>query len=46
MVGQTVFNKTFDATNLTINTSNLKSGVYNLQVKMADGFVNKKIVVK
>jgi hypothetical protein len=23
----------------------MKSGVYNLRIKMADGFINKKIVV-
>ena len=45
MVGQVVYNETSDAATLTISTSNLKSGVYNLQIKMADGFISKKIVV-
>jgi hypothetical protein len=45
MVGQVVLSMRADNANLTINTSDLKSGVYNLRVKMADGFVNKKIVV-
>jgi PKD repeat protein len=44
-VGQLVISQKVDVQNMTINTSNLKSGIYNLQVKMADGFVNKKIVV-
>ncbi len=45
MVGQVVFSQKADAANLAINTSGMKSGVYNLRVKMIDGFVNKKIVV-
>jgi PKD repeat protein len=46
MVGQVVLSQKTDMTNVTINASDLKSGVYNLRVKMADGFVNKKIVIK
>jgi photosystem II stability/assembly factor-like uncharacterized protein len=45
MVGQVVFSMKADGTNLNINTSDLKSGIYNLKVRMADGFINKKIVV-
>jgi len=45
MVGQVVYTQTTDASTLTINTSDLKSGVYNLRIKMADGFINKKVVV-
>lgn len=45
MVGQVVLNQKADNATLTVNTSSLKSGVYNLRIKMADGFVNKKIVV-
>lgn len=45
MVGQVVLTLKADNANVTINTSNLKSGVYNLRIKMADGFVNKKIVI-
>ncbi|MCX6307008.1 MAG: T9SS type A sorting domain-containing protein [Bacteroidetes bacterium] len=46
MVGQIVISQKADNTNVTINTSDLKSGVYNLRLKMADGLVNKKIVIK
>ncbi|MCX6268786.1 MAG: T9SS type A sorting domain-containing protein [Bacteroidetes bacterium] len=46
MVGQVVLTQKADIANLTINTSGLASGVYNLRIKMADGFINKKIVVK
>ncbi|MFZ4523669.1 MAG: T9SS type A sorting domain-containing protein [Bacteroidales bacterium] len=46
MVGQVVLNEKSDNANVTINTSNLKSGVYNLRIKMVDGFVNKKIVIQ
>lgn len=45
LVGQTVITQNGKAQNVTLNTSNLKSGIYNLQIKMADGFINKKIVV-
>ncbi|MEI7724702.1 MAG: T9SS type A sorting domain-containing protein [Bacteroidota bacterium] len=45
MVGQIVLTQKVDNANATINTSNMKSGVYNLRIKMADGFINKKIVV-
>ncbi len=45
LVGQTVITHTGDAQNITLNTSGLKSGIYTLQIKMADGFINKKIVV-
>ncbi len=46
LVGQTVLTHNGDAQNITLNTSGLRSGVYTLQMKMADGFINKKIVVK
>jgi len=45
MVGQIVVNQKADNNNVTVNTSNLKSGVYNLKIKMVDGFINRKIVV-
>ncbi|MEI7663933.1 MAG: T9SS type A sorting domain-containing protein, partial [Bacteroidota bacterium] len=45
MVGQVVYSQSTDASTLTINTSGMKSGVYSLQIKMADGFITKKIVV-
>jgi len=34
-----------DGTSVTIHTSDLKSGIYNLKISMADGSINKKIVV-
>ena len=46
MVGQIVISQKADDTNVTVNTSDLKSGVYNLRLKLADGLVNKKIVIK
>lgn len=46
LVGQAVITRTVDAQNITLNTTNLRSGVYTLQIKMADGFINKKVVVK
>ncbi len=46
MVGQNVLTLKVNNSNTTINTSDMKSGVYNLRIKMADGFINKKIVVK
>jgi PKD repeat protein len=45
MVGQVVLSQKADASTMTISTSSLKSGVYNVRIKMVDGFVNKKIVV-
>ena len=45
IVGQMVLNQNVNGNNVTLNTSDLKSGVYNLKVKMEDGFINKKIVV-
>jgi len=45
MVGQIVLSVKADGNNVTINTSDLKSGIYNLKISMADGSINKKIVV-
>jgi PKD repeat protein len=44
-VGQIVLTQKVDNNSIQIATSNLKRGVYNLQVKMDDGFINKKVVV-
>jgi PKD repeat protein len=44
-VGQVVLTQKVDAQNATLYLSNVRTGVYNLQVKMAEGFVNKKVVV-
>jgi hypothetical protein len=45
LVGQVVLTQQVNSKNISINTSNLKSGVYNLKVRMDDGFVSRKIVV-
>lgn len=44
-VGQVVINQKTDNKEITLNTSSLKAGVYNLKIKLADGFINKKIIV-
>jgi len=44
-VGQTILNQKPDAQTAVINTSELKSGVYNLKIKLEDGYINKKIVI-
>lgn len=46
LVGQVIMNQQVNAPSATINTAQLNAGVYNLRVKMNDGFINKKIVVK
>jgi hypothetical protein len=46
MMGQVVYSAHSEATTLNVNTSDLAAGVYNLQLKMADGFISKKIVVR
>ena len=45
LVGQVVYTQKVDNDFLKLNLSNLRSGIYNLKVKIADGFINKKIVV-
>lgn len=45
MVGQVCLTMKANNANVKINTSDLKSGIYNIRIKMADGFINKKIVV-
>lgn len=46
LVGQVVLTQKADSKKLSLNTSALNSGVYNLKVVMSDGFINKKIIVK
>ncbi|MEI6900705.1 MAG: T9SS type A sorting domain-containing protein, partial [Bacteroidota bacterium] len=46
IVGQMVYNQKVDGGNLTLNVGNLKPGVYNMKVKVAEGFINKKIVIE
>ncbi|MCX6251589.1 MAG: T9SS type A sorting domain-containing protein [Bacteroidetes bacterium] len=45
LIGQVVLSQRFDTKTVTLNTTGLKSGVYNLKVKLENGIVNKKIVV-
>ncbi len=46
MVGQVVLSQKAEDTTVTINTSSLKSGVYNVRINMTSGSVNRKIVVQ
>jgi PKD repeat protein len=46
MMGQQVMNQISDSKNLTLNTSNLNAGIYTLKVKVAGGYVNKKVVIE
>lgn len=46
LVGQVVLTQTIDSKTASINTSNLKPGVYNVRINLADGTINKKIVVE
>jgi len=45
LVGQKVFVQRMDANTCKVNVNNLPTGVYNLRIKIADGFVNKKVIV-
>jgi photosystem II stability/assembly factor-like uncharacterized protein len=45
LLGQILINQPVSTQTYTLNTSMLKAGVYDLKIKMNDGFVNKKIVV-
>jgi photosystem II stability/assembly factor-like uncharacterized protein len=45
MVGQVVLDQQASSKNVSLNTSNLKAGVYTLKVTMENGSVNKKIVI-
>ncbi len=45
LVGQKVFVQPMDATSCKVNMNNLLTGVYNLKIKIADGLVNKKVIV-
>ncbi len=46
LVGQTVKVQSTDAKKVSLNVSDLRSGVYNLRLAVENGFVNQKIVVK
>jgi PKD repeat protein len=44
--GQIVINQTVNAKTITINTSALSMGVYNLKATLDNGTINKKVVVQ
>jgi PKD repeat protein len=46
IAGQVVLSKEVNATSVTVNTSGLTSGVYNLKAVTGNGPVNKKIVIE
>ena len=46
IVGQLVYNQKVNGDNIAVNVSNLKAGIYNMKVRIAEGFINKKIVVE
>ncbi len=46
LVGQLVFSQELNSKTVTVNTSAIQTGVYNVKISMDNGTVNKKIVVK
>ncbi len=44
MLGQVVSNQQYNSKNITVNTSNLKAGVYFLQVESVTGKTSKKFI--
>ncbi len=45
IIGQVILNQKVNNTIISLNSSELKPGIYNLKVKMEDGYIYKKIVV-
>jgi hypothetical protein len=45
VMGQIVINQKVNNTSYSLNTSGLKAGIYNLKIKMADGYIYQKVVV-
>ena len=45
MIGQVVYERQYDSKKITLNTSNLKSGVYFLQIEYPEGTMSKKFVI-
>jgi len=45
MIGDVVYEKQYNAKKVTLNTSDLKSGIYFLQVEYPEGKMSKKIVI-
>lgn len=46
LLGQVVLSQTADSKKISINTTDLKSGVYDLKVILSDGSLDKKIIVQ
>jgi PKD repeat protein len=46
LFGQLVYSQSVASKKVTINTSNLSSGAYDLKVVMNDGFLNKTIIIQ
>ena len=44
--GQVVINQTVNAKTITINTSGLTTGIYNLKAILDNGTINKKVVIQ
>jgi hypothetical protein len=44
--GQTILEKSIDAKQAKVNTSELKNGIYFLRVKTDKGILNKKVVIQ
>lgn len=45
IIGQVILNQKVNNTIISLNSSELKPGIYNLKVKMEDGYIYKKFVV-
>lgn len=45
IIGQVILNQKVNNTIVTLNSTELKPGIYNLKVKMEDGYIYQKIVV-
>ena len=46
MSGQTVLKREVGSKSLNLDLQSLKSGIYHIRISIADGFINKRIVVK
>jgi len=44
--GQLVINQTVNAKTITVNTSGLTTGIYNLKAILDNGSINKKVVIQ
>ena len=46
LVGQVVLSQQVNTNQVQLNLSDLRAGIYNLRIKIADGYINKKVIVK